>query len=92
MGLFVKKNHGTEYLYSLAGKKQFFLGRNNDPPNINQENLRNAIDIINKNFDKQFEKYVEDFNDHISYMPKNLKLEYAKKRKKKIEIKLQKVK
>lgn len=92
MGLFVKKNHGTEYLYSLAGKKQFFLGRKDDPDNLNQENLHNAISIIDHNFDKQFEKYLDDLNKHMSYMIKNTKSIYVKKRRNILTKRLQRVK
>ena len=76
MGLFVKKNHGQEYLYSLAGKEQFFLGRKDDPDNLNQDNLNKAIKMIDENFDKQLQKYLLDLDEHTSYMAKNDKTQY----------------
>ena len=84
MGLFVKKNHGQEYLYSLAGKEQFFLGRKDDPDNLNQDNLNKAIKMIDENFDKQLQKYLLDLDEHTSYMAKNDKTQYLQKRQKQI--------
>ena len=88
MGLFVKKNHGTEYLYSLAGKKQFFLGRKDNQRSTNQENLCKALSIIDKNFDRQIEKYLNDFNGHVSYMEENYRKKYVFKRRNNLSIKL----
>ena len=73
MGLFVKKNHGKKYLCSLIGKGQFFLGRKNDPDNLNQDNLNKAIKIIDENFDNKIKKYLIELNDHASYMTKQKK-------------------
>ncbi|MDI1495865.1 MAG: hypothetical protein K8823_1173 [Cenarchaeum symbiont of Oopsacas minuta] len=81
MGLFVKKNHGTEYLYSLAGKKQFFLGRKDEPDNLNQENLEKAIKIIDESFEKHLKRYFKDLDEHTSHMIKQKKDRYLKKRK-----------
>lgn len=79
MGLFVKKNYGAEYLYSLAGKRQFFLDRKDEPDNLNHENLSKAIKIIDENFDKQL-KYLIDLDEHTSYMIKQKKEQYLNKR------------
>ena len=84
MGLFIKKNHGTEYLYSLAGKRQFFLGRKDDPNNLNQENLDKAIKIIDESFEKQLEKYILDLEEHALYMVNSKKRKYLTKRKENI--------
>lgn len=92
MGLFVKKNHEKVHLCSLAGMEQFFLGRKDDLDGLKQDNLHKIISIINKNFDRQFEKYLLDLNEHISYMLKNEKKKYIKKRKIDLTIKLQMVK
>ena len=91
MGMFVKKNHGIEYLYSLVGKKHLFLGRKDDPDGLNQKNLGNAMNMIDKNFEKQLDKYIDDLVGHVSYMTKNSKQHYVNKRKNLI-IKIQKVK
>ena len=78
--MFVKKTYEIEHMYSLADKKQFFLGRKDDPDNLNQVNLGKVIKIIDKNFDKQLEKYLIDFNEHISYMiKKNEDIHYNKR-------------
>ena len=84
MGLFVKKNHEKEYLYSLAGKEQFFLGRKDDPDNLNQDHLNKAIKIIDENFDNQLKKYLMDFDEHVSYMTENKKRIYMKNRNAKL--------
>ncbi len=92
MGLFIKKNHGTEYLYSIAGEKQFFLGRKDDPDNVNQENLKKAMTIIDENFDRQLEKYIIDLEKHTSYMMKNSGRPYINKRKNTLLLKIRRVK
>ena len=90
--MFVKKNHGIDYLYSLAGKKQFFLGRKDDIGNVNHENLKKALSIINKNFDRQLEKYIDDLKQHVSYMEKHDKAQHITIRKNHLISKFQHVK
>lgn len=80
MGIFTKNNHGIEYLYALAGKSQFFLGRKDEPDNLNLNNLRKSTKIIDQNFDKMLEKYLEDVKEHSSYMPGPERKEYLSKR------------
>ena len=92
MGLFVKKNHGTEYLYSIAGEKQFFLGRKDDPDNVNQENLKKTMTIIDENFYSQLEKYIIDLEKHTSYMMKNNGRPYINKHKNTLLLKIRRVK
>lgn len=80
MGIFTKNNHGIEYLYALAGKFQFFLGRKDEPDNLNLNNLRKSIKIIDQNFDKTLEKYLEDVKEYSSYIPQPDRNEYLSKR------------
>lgn len=87
-GLFVKKNHGIEHLYSLAGKKQFFLGPKNDHDEVNQENMHEVISIIDKTFGKQIKKYLLVLSTHTSYMTKPRKNRYLEKRKNEITLML----
>lgn len=80
MGIFVKNNHGTDYLYALAGKSQFFLGRKDDPDGLNLNNLRKATKITDQNFNRSFDHYIEDVKEYSSYLPEPEKRAYVSKR------------
>ena len=69
MGIFIKRNHGTEYLYVLVGKSQYFLGRRDDLKGLNLQNLRKATGLIDSNFDRAFAKYLEDLEEYARYLP-----------------------
>ena len=80
MGVFIKRRQGVEYLYLLAGKSQYFLGRRDDLDNLNMQNLCKAVKIIDKNFDRAFAKYVKDMQEHARYMPKKERVRYVANR------------
>ena len=80
MGIFIKNNHGADYLYALAGKSQFFLGRRDDPENLNLGNLRKAAKITDQNFDRGLEKYLEDVKEYSTFLPERERDEYLAKR------------
>ena len=81
MGVFIKKNHGVEYVYVLVGKTHYFIGRKNDPGSVNIDNLHKALDALSANFNRSLAKYIEDLKTCISYLPKNNKSEYLKQQR-----------
>lgn len=81
MGVFVKKNHGVEYVYVLVGKKHYFIGRKDDPDSINIENLHKALKALDGSFDRSITKYVEDLQRCVAYLPKEERSEYLAQRK-----------
>ena len=69
MGIFIKRNHGTEYLYILVGKSQYFLGRKDDLKGLSLQNLRKATGLIDSNFDRVLAKYLKDLEEYAQYLP-----------------------
>ena len=84
MGVFVKRNHGMEYVYVLVGKKHYFIGRKDDPESINIENLHSALKALDGSFDRSLAKYVEDLQTCMTYMPKEERSKYLVQRKLKL--------
>ncbi len=80
MGIFIKKIHGAEYLYFLAGDSQYFLGRKDDLENLNIQNLRKAVRIADRNFDRIFVKYIRDLLKNVRYMPDDERARYLSAR------------
>lgn len=50
------------------------------------------MSIIGKIFDKQFEKYLNDLNEHMLHMIKSEKNKYILKRKNNLNVKLKQIK
>ena len=92
MGIYVRDINGETYVYILAGKKQFFIGRKDDMENINIENLLKAIDEFDKTYDKQTKRYVDSILDCIKFMDKKGVTRYLTKRRTKINDNLSKLK
>ena len=84
MGIYVRDINGETYVYILAGKKQFFIGRKDDLENTNVENLLKAINEFDKTYDKQTKRYVDSILDCMKFMGKKDKKSYLSKRKIKI--------
>ena len=84
MGLFVREVSGEEYVYILAGKKQFFLGRKGDLANYSQESLTKAAAEFNKTIDKQMKKYAENILECVKYMEKKDASVHLSKRRSKM--------
>lgn len=80
MGLFIKNNHGIEYVYSLIGKTHFYIGPKNTPEQTNTENVRKAVSLLDDQFNKFFDKYLNDLEEHLSYLPEPERKEYLSKR------------
>ena len=80
MGIVVRTNHGTEYLYFLVGKSQLFLGKKADLEGLNLRNLEKGIRMADDTFDRVFAKYLEGMQEHARYLPPERRLEYTKKR------------
>ena len=91
MGIYVRDINGEMYVYILAGKKQFFIGRKDDMENINIENLLKAINEFDKTYDKQTKRYVDSILDCIKFMDKKDRKSYLSKRKIKINENLSKM-
>ena len=91
MGIYVRDINGETYVYILAGKKQFFIGRKDDMENINIENLLKAIHEFDKTYDKQTKRYVDSILDCIKFMDKKDRKSYLSKRKIKINENLSKL-
>ena len=91
MGIYVRDINGETYVYILAGKKQFFIGRKDDVENINIENLLKAINEFDKTYDKQTKRYVDSILDCIKFMDKKDRKSYLSKRKIKINENLSKM-
>jgi len=85
MGIFIKRRQGIEYLYVLAGSSQYFLGRRDDPDNLNMQNLHKATRIVDRNFDRMFTKYIRDMQEYAQYMPKKEHARYVRDRLDKID-------
>lgn len=81
MGVFIKRNHGTEYVYVLVGKKHYFIGRKDDPESINIENLRTALKALDGRFDRSLAKYLEDLQTCLSHLPTEERSRYLARRK-----------
>ena len=77
MGIVIKRRGGIEYLYVLAGNSQYFLGRSDDPNNLNTKNLYKAAGIIDRNFDRTFTKYLTDMQERVRHMPEDDAQRYA---------------
>ena len=84
MGIVTKNVGGDEYVYILAGKKQFFLGRKGDSENFNQKNLFKAAGEFDKTIDRQLNRYVESILICTKYMQKNDASTHLTKRRMKI--------
>lgn len=80
MGIVVRTNHGTEYLYFLAGKSQLFLGKKDDLGGLNLQNLEQGIQMADATFDKTLAKYLEGMQEHAGYLPSDRRMEYVTKR------------
>ena len=80
MGIVVRTNHGTEYLYFLVGKSQLFLGKKADLEGLNLQNLEKGIRMADATFDRAFTKYLENMQEHARYLPPERRSEYVKKR------------
>lgn len=80
MGIVVRTNHGTEYLYFLVGKSQLFLGKKADLEGLNLQNLEKGIRMADATFDRVFVKYLEGMLEHAKYLPPKRRSEYMKKR------------
>lgn len=80
MGIVVRTNHGTEYLYFLVGKSQLFLGKKTDLEGLNLQNLEQGIRMADATFDKTLTKYLESMQEHARYLPPDRRTEYVKKR------------
>lgn len=81
MGVFIKRNHGMEYIYVLVGKKHYFIGRKNEPESINIENLDKALKALDGSFDRSLAKYVEDLQRCVAYLPNEERYKYLAQRK-----------
>lgn len=86
MGIVVRKNHGTEYLYFLVGKSQLFLGKKADLEGLNQQNLEQGIHMADATFDKTFTKYLESMQKQAKYLPPEKRRKYVKKRLQNIDV------
>jgi len=83
--VFIKRNHGMEYVYVLVGKKHYFIGRKDDPESINIENLHKALKALDGSFDRSLTKYVEDLQRCVAYLPKEEQSGYLAQRKSDLE-------
>ena len=81
MGVYIRKIHDYEYIYILAGKRQFFLGRTDNLDELDMQNLHKATSIIDKNFDKSVNKYLKDLQDITKYMTAQDRRKYIIARK-----------
>ena len=80
MTVYIRKRQGIEYVYILAGKAQYYIGRKDDLGNLHLDVLHKAVTIIDKNFDKMLSKYVADMHAHARYMPEKERARYLKDR------------
>ena len=80
MTVYIRKRQGIEYIYLLAGKAQYYIGRKDDLENLHMDVLYKATEIIDKNFDKMLAKYVADMHAHARYMPEKERTRYLKNR------------
>ncbi len=84
MGINIRERNGVEYLYILAGNSQYFLGRRDNLEGLNMQNLYKAVNIVDRNFDKTFSKYLRSIHEHAKYMPEKKRTRYFAKRLEKI--------
>ena len=70
MTVHIRERDGIEYLYFLAGKRQFYLGRKDDLKNINQDTLFKAAAELDKTFDKHMKRYVKSLLECVELMDK----------------------
>ncbi len=80
MGIVVRTNHGTEYLYFLAGKSQLFLGKKAELDGLNLPNLCKGIKMMDKTFDRSFAKYLKGVQEHARYLPPDERIKYLEGR------------
>ena len=80
MTIYVRKRQGIEYIYLLAGKSQYYIGRKDDLDNLHLDNLYKATKIIDRNFDRMLSKYVSDMHEHARYMPEGERIRYLRGR------------
>ena len=92
MGVYYKKRGNDEYVYFLAGKKQFFLGRKDDPDSINLDQVLKAANELDKTYDKHTKKYIESLLSCMKFMDVNNKCTYLDKRREKLDGILSKLK
>ena len=80
MGIVTRTNHGTEYLYFLAGKSQLFLGKKSELDELNIQNLNKGIRMADGTFDKIFARYLKSVQEYARYLPEVERAKYLKKR------------
>ena len=78
MAILKRTINGTEYTYAVVGKKHLFLGRSDDPRNIDKKNLDRALALMGKTVDKTLERYVRDIFDYSTLLDKSNAKEYLK--------------
>ena len=81
MTVHIRERDGIEYLYFLAGKRQFYLGRKDDLKNINKDTLFKAAAELDKTFDKHMKRYVKSLLECVELMDKKDATKYISKRK-----------
>ena len=91
MTVHIRERDGIEYLYFLAGKRQFYLGRKDDLKNINQDTLFKAAAELDKTFDKHMKRYVKSLLECVELMDKKDATKYISKRKMNINQNLSKM-
>ncbi len=91
MTVHIRERDGTEYIYFLAGKRQFYLGRKDDLENINQDTLLKAASELDKTFDKHMKRYVKSLLECVALMDKKYAATYLAKRRTAINQNLPKI-
>ena len=92
MGVYYKKRGNDEYVYFLAGKKQFFLGRRDDLDGINIDQVLKAANELDKTYDKHTKKYFESLLECMKFLDCKDHSAYLVKRKEKLKGSLSKLK
>ena len=85
MGVFIKRNHGVEYVYVLVGRAHYFIGRKDEPESANVENLYKAMDALSSSFDQTLAKHVDDLRTCMTYMPKDESSKYLRQRRSELD-------
>lgn len=78
--VYKKPSHGKIHLYGGQGTNQPYIGPLDDPEKWDTKVARETQERDDKNFDKQFERYVENVLLLSLYMQESQRKEYLSKR------------